>query len=55
VDRRAIALQKFETVSNLVNPGGTNTSRLLHPLAPEGAGDVFHSGGRQFQLKRNAV
>jgi hypothetical protein len=21
---------------------------LMHPLAPEGGGDVFHSGGRQF-------
>ena len=41
--------RNFETVSNLVNPGDPNTSRLLlHPLAPEGGGDVWHSGGRQF-------
>jgi hypothetical protein len=41
--------RNFETVAKLVNPGDTATSRLLqHPLAPEGGGDVFHSGGRQF-------
>src|ERR1700757_3488121 len=29
--------RNFETVSNLVTPGDTDTSRLLlHPLAPEG-------------------
>jgi hypothetical protein len=39
----------FETVSKLVTPGQPMVSRLLmHPLAPEGGGDVFHSGGRQF-------
>ncbi len=42
----------FEVVSKLVNPGDPATSRLLlHPLAPEGGGDVFHSGGRQFASK----
>jgi hypothetical protein len=41
--------KNFETVSKLVNPGEPMVSRLLmHPLAPEGGGDVFHSGGRQF-------
>jgi hypothetical protein len=41
--------KNFETVSKLVNPGDPMLSRLLmHPLAPEGGGDVFHSGGRQF-------
>jgi len=41
--------RNFETVSKLVNPGDPMVSRLLmHPLAPEGGGDVFHSGGRQF-------
>jgi hypothetical protein len=44
--------RNFETVSILVNPGDPDTSRLLlHPLAPEGGGDVFHSGGRQFPSK----
>ena len=44
----------FEMVSTLVNPGDPDTSRLLqHPLAPEGGGDVFHSGGRQFPSKRD--
>jgi hypothetical protein len=44
--------RNFETVSILVNPGDPATSRLLlHPLAPEAGGDVFHSGGRQFASK----
>ncbi|MBO0757017.1 MAG: hypothetical protein J2P54_14240, partial [Bradyrhizobiaceae bacterium] len=42
----------FEVVSKLVTPGDPSTSRLLlHPLAPEGGGDPFHSGGRQFSTK----
>jgi hypothetical protein len=42
----------FEVVSKLVAPGDPLTSRLLlHPLAPEGGGDPFHSGGRQFATK----
>jgi hypothetical protein len=46
--------RNFEMASILVNPGDPNTSRLLlHPLAPEGGGDVFHSGGRQFPSKRD--
>jgi hypothetical protein len=46
--------RNFEMVSILVNPGDPDTSRLLlHPLGPEGGGDVFHSGGRQFQSKRD--
>jgi len=46
--------KNFATVSNLVNPGETDTSRLLlHPLAPEGGGDAFHSGGRQFADKND--
>ena len=46
--------RNFETVSKLVNAGDTDTSRLLlHPLAAEGGGDVFHSGGRQFESRRD--
>jgi hypothetical protein len=46
--------RNFEMVSTIVNPGDPDTSRLLlHPLAPEGGGDVFHSGGRQFASKRD--
>jgi hypothetical protein len=48
--------RNFETISILVNPGDPGTSRLLlHPLAPESGGDVFHSGGRQFASKRDPV
>jgi len=46
--------RNFEVVATLVNPGDPDASRLLlHPLAPEGGGDVFHSGGRQFPSKRD--
>jgi hypothetical protein len=46
--------KNFETVSKLVNPGEPMVSRLLmHPLAPEGGGDVFHSGGRQFMSTKD--
>jgi hypothetical protein len=42
--------RNFATVSALVVPGDPEASRLLlHPLAPEGGGDLFHSGGRQFE------
>ena len=44
--------KNFEMASILVNPGDPATSRLLQqPLAPEGGGNVFHSGGRQFASK----
>ena len=44
----------FAMAAKLVNPGDPDTSRLLlHPLAAEGGGDVFHSGGRQFLSKRD--
>jgi hypothetical protein len=44
----------FENVSHLVTPGDTNDSvLLLHPLAPEGGGDPFHSGGRQFESQND--
>jgi hypothetical protein len=46
--------KNFVMISKLVNPGDPDTSRLLlHPLAPEGGGDVFHSGGRQFADKND--
>lgn len=48
------SLRNFEMVSKLVNPGDTDTSRLLqHPLAPEAGGNVYHSGGRQFASKQD--
>jgi hypothetical protein len=46
--------RNYEMVSKLVNPGQPMTSRLLmHPLAPEGGGDVYHSGGRQFMSTKD--
>lgn len=42
----------FAAVSALVNANDPANSRLLiHPLAPEAGGDLFHSGGRQFASK----
>ncbi len=39
----------FEMASRIVIPGDSANSRMLiHPLAPEAGGDLFHSGGRQF-------
>jgi hypothetical protein len=44
--------KNFEMAAKLVNPGDPGTSRLLmQPLAPEGGGNIFHSGGRQFGSK----
>ena len=44
--------KNFEMAAKLVNAGDPDTSRLLmQPLAPEGGGNVFHSGGRQFASK----
>ena len=44
--------RNFEMVSRIVVPGSSEDSRLLiHPLAPEAGGDLFHSGGRQFNSK----
>ena len=44
----------FKSVSLLVTPGDTSDSKLLlHPLAPEGGGDSFHSGGRQFESQND--
>ncbi len=44
--------RNFESVVILVNKSNPLASKLLmHPLAKEGGGDEFHSGGRQFLSK----
>jgi len=46
--------RNFETVSALAGGGDAGQARLLlHPLAPEGGGDAFHSGGRQFKSRND--
>jgi hypothetical protein len=41
--------RNYEAVSELVSPGKPTSSQLLmHPLAPDAGGDLFHSGGHQF-------
>jgi hypothetical protein len=46
--------RNYEMTSKLATPGQPMVSRLLmHPLAPEGGGDVFHSGGRQFMSTKD--
>lgn len=47
--------KNFAAVSKLVVPGHPESSRLLiHPLAHDAGGDVFHGGGRQFASKNDA-
>jgi hypothetical protein len=47
--------KNFENVSHLVTPGNPETSKLLiHPLSGDAGGDIFHSGGRQFESKTDA-
>jgi hypothetical protein len=42
----------YEVVKKLVNAKNPQASMILmHPLAHEGGGDEFHSGGRQFLSK----
>ena len=44
--------KNFAAASSLVTLDNPAASRLLnHPLAPEAGGDLFHSGGRQFESK----
>jgi len=44
--------KNFESVSKLVVPGHPEKSRLLlHPLAHDAGGDLFHNGGEQFTSK----
>jgi hypothetical protein len=46
--------KNFQSVSGLVQASDPANSRLLiHPLAPESGGDLFHSGGRQFADKND--
>ena len=42
--------KNFDTVSKIVEAADDplESKILMHPLAPEAGGDVFHSGGRQF-------
>jgi hypothetical protein len=41
--------RNFDSVKRLVVPGDPLASKLLtHPLAPEGGGDQFHSGGKHW-------
>jgi hypothetical protein len=48
--------RNFATVVTLVTPGDPAASRLLlHPLAPEAGGDLFHSGGRQFVTREDPL
>lgn len=46
--------QNFESALRVVDLQNPASSRLLlHPLAPESGGDVFHSGGRQFETQND--
>jgi len=44
--------RNFDSVKRLVVPGDPMASKLLtHPLAPEGGGDEFHSGGKHWNAQ----
>lgn len=44
--------KNFESISKLVVAGNPDKSRLLlHPLAHDAGGDLFHNGGEQFTSK----
>jgi hypothetical protein len=42
--------KNFDTVSKIIQAvdDPIQSKILVHPLAPESGGDVYHSGGRQF-------
>jgi hypothetical protein len=46
--------KNFEVAQRLVAPGDPEASRLLmHPLAEEAGGDLFHGGGKHWDSKNN--
>lgn len=46
--------KNYEIVLDLVQPGQPEESQLLmHPLAPEAGGDLYHSGGHQFSSEQD--
>ncbi|HUP95852.1 MAG TPA: hypothetical protein VM164_13155 [Burkholderiales bacterium] len=46
--------KNFALASALVTPGNPDKSHLLmYPLAPEAGGSIYHSGGRQFDTKKD--
>jgi hypothetical protein len=47
--------KNFEAVSKMVNTGDPMKSQLLlHPLAQEVGGTLFHNGGKHWTTKDNA-
>ena len=48
--------KNFQSVSGLVAAGDPlpDSRLLIHPLAPEAGGDLFHSGGQQFESRERA-
>jgi hypothetical protein len=47
--------KNFDTVSKIIQAvdDPLESKILIHPLAPEAGGDVYHSGGRQFADKND--
>jgi hypothetical protein len=40
--------KNFESVRRMVVPGSLQSKLLVHPLATEAGGDLFHSGGKHW-------
>jgi|SRR5579883_83901 hypothetical protein len=47
--------KNYEAVTTAIAfPGNAKSPLLIHPLAEEAGGDLFHSGGKQFPSKEDA-
>jgi hypothetical protein len=40
--------KNFEVVRRMVVPGSMKSRLLVHPLAPDAGGDLFHNGGKHW-------
>ena len=45
--------KNFETVRRMVVPGSLKSRLLVHPLAPEAGGDLWHFGGKHWNNQNN--
>ena len=47
------ARKNFAAVSRAVIPGSMNSALLVHPLATDAGGDLFHSGGKHWNSQND--
>jgi hypothetical protein len=46
--------KNFDAVRRAVVPGSLQSKLLVHPLAPEAGGDIFHNGGKHWNSQADA-